>query len=116
VDPSITVNRSPRQKHPASYPRRESTVVGHHRTAVAECREVLGRVEAERGCRAERTDPTAPVPGTVCLRGVLQYRQPVAVGDGPYIVGVDRFSVEVDRDDRLRARRDGVGDTVRVQW
>jgi hypothetical protein len=76
--------------------RREAALGGRH---------VLRRVQAERPV-PERPGHPPPERRAVGLAGVLDHRQPVAVGDRPDHVHVGDQPEQVDRADRPRPRRD----------
>ena len=84
-------------------------------TAVAERAEVLGRVERERPDGAERAR-RAPAPRRPDgLRGVLDDGEVVGVADRAERRHVGALAEEVDRNNGLRALRDGGVDACRVQ-
>ncbi len=87
--------------------RSEFRVAGGHHAALAARAEVLARIEAEAAEVAEAAAAAALVLGAVGLRGVLDDDQAALPRDGEDRVHVGRLAVEVHRDDRLRARRDG---------
>src|SRR5918992_76712 len=80
-------------------------VVGGDDAAFAR-RDLLVGIEAEDRRHAVAADGNALVLGAKGLRGVLDQRQAVPLRDRAQLVELARVAEDVDRDDRLRARRD----------
>jgi hypothetical protein len=79
--------------------------VGDHDPALAGI-DVLAGLEAEAAEVADRAN-RRPLPRrTPRLAGILQYRDPMLSGNLEHAVHVGRLPADVDRDDRLRPRRD----------
>jgi len=79
-------------------------VAGHH-SAVAEAAEVLAREEREAAVVADRADAAALVLRTDRLAGVFDDDEVVLFGDRHDRVHIGGLAEEVDRNDRLGARR-----------
>ena len=90
----------------------EPVVVGRGEAALAG-HQVLRGVQAEHR-RPELAGPAAAVRRAEGLRGVLDDREAVALGDRDERVHVGHEAVQVDGHDRLRARRDRRLDEVGV--
>ena len=93
----------------------EDRVVGGHRAAFAGRAEVLAGVEPEAAEASHRAGAAAAVVGAVRLRRVFDDRDAVAVGDREDGVHRRRLAVEMDRQDRLGARRDRRLESSRVE-
>ena len=85
---------------------RQPRVGGHHRAAVAQRAQVLGREETEGRRIAKRTGLAAVARRAVRLRRVLDQQQPVPPGQRRQRRHVGQLAVQVHRHDRARARSD----------
>ncbi|OPZ76002.1 MAG: hypothetical protein BWY77_02004 [bacterium ADurb.Bin431] len=81
-------------------------VIGDHHTAVAEGAEIFAGIKTEAAIGAEGARLAALILRAVGLAGILNHRQVVAPGDGHHLVHAAAVAVEMDRDDRPRARAD----------
>src|SRR4051812_43249319 len=81
-------------------------VVRNYGATIAVCAEILPRVEAEAAevtdCAAKATFVFSPV----CLCGVFDYAKVVSTRDCQNRIHVRRVTVEMNRDNCLRSRRD----------
>ena len=93
---------------------RRATVVGHDDPGVAVRAEVLRWVEAEGRRVAERAGAPPADARAVRLRGVFDDDEIVPRRDRQHRLDVGRLSVQVDRHDGARARRDGGADRGRI--
>src|SRR5262249_10879928 len=90
-------------------------VVGRDEPTVAEAAEVLGRIEAEAGGRADRAGADAVVFGPNRLARVFyDWNATGGAGDLLDLLHFGALAEEVDRDDRLRVRADFVEHVGRV--
>jgi len=76
-------------------------------SAIAQCAEVLARVEAEAAAEPQRARVALAVAGAVGLGRVLDHRDTVPPADLKERLQVGRLPVEVDRQDRPGAGGDG---------
>ena len=83
-----------------------SRIVRHNRPRLAVRAEVLTRIEAEAAELADAAHAASFVLRAVGLGGVLDHYQAVAIRDLHDRIHVAGLAVEVNRNDRLRARRD----------
>ena len=65
-------------------------------------RDLLVRIEGEDARGAVRADGSASVLSAERFAGILDQREPMAVGERAELVVLARVAVDVDRDDRLR--------------
>jgi hypothetical protein len=79
--------------------------VRRHHAALAR-RHLLVRVEGEDRARAVRAERCTAIDGAERLTRILDEREAVLVRDRAQLVELARVAVDVDRDDRLRPRRD----------
>ena len=87
---------------------RQRIVIGRDRTGIAQCPQILARIEAEAGRIPQMPGLHTIQRASVRLRRIFQYRQPVKPRDGANLRQVTgRPAVQVHDDDRLRAWRDG---------
>ena len=80
--------------------------IGDHRPAFAIGAEVLAGIKAEAAKIADGARAPPLVFGAVRLRGVLDHDEPVSTGDLHDRIHVCDQAVQMDRQDRLRPRRD----------
>lgn len=96
----------------------DARLVDHLRRAgehPALCRgEILGRVEAERGEIAERSDLLPPVGSRYCVGGVLDQVEAALTRQVEQRAHVNRMARIVDWQNRACARRDGLRALLRV--
>ena len=86
--------------------RGERRVVRRHQSGVAERAEVLARKEREAAAVAERSGLTPAIGRADRLTCVFDHRDVARARDLQQRLHVDRLSVQVDRDDRFRTRRE----------
>ena len=84
------------------------------RPSVAECTEILGRVERVSGDRTEAADGLAVARGQVGLAAILDNREAVTIGDAGDRPHVGGLAVQVDRQDRRSPRCHRRRDRCRV--
>ena len=96
-------------------PLRQCVVAGHHRAAIAQRAEVLGREETESRRVAERAGPAPVTQCAMRLRRVLDQQQPVLSGQHLQRRHVGQLAIQMHRHDRARARPDGRRHAGRVE-
>ena len=101
---------SPRRPYSRSSrrPCRDGSVGGDHCARVAECSEILRRIEAERGDVRDHR-------GSVRLRRILDHTQPMLPCQLEQRQHIRLASVEVHGDKRPRPRPHGLGGRARVE-
>ena len=85
---------------------REPAIVGDDRAAIAKRAEILGGIEAECSSHPDRADGPAAGGRQMRLAAVLDDGEVVARGDALDRGHVGGLAVQVDRQDRARARSD----------
>src|SRR3954470_17424422 len=81
--------------------------VRHDGAALSTCAKIFSRIEAEAADVSKGPGAPAAQIRSVGLRGILDHRNPVALGYGENGPHVRQATVEMDWHDRLGSRRDG---------
>src|SRR5262244_1223517 len=81
-------------------------VITHDGARIAKSTQVFSGIEAKAGGVTYRTDASAPPSGAMGLRGIFDHFQSMTFCNFHNRVHFARLPVEMDRNDRLRTRRD----------
>ena len=98
-----------------AHPPGQRIVVGRHRAGVAQCTQVLARVETEAGGMSQAAAALSMVGGAVCLCRVFQHRQAVPFGNGHDRRHVHGAAVQMHHRNGAGAGRDGGSQRIRIQ-
>ena len=98
-----------------AHPPGQHIVVGRHRAGVAQCTQVLARVETEAGGMSQAAAALPIMGGTMCLCRVFQHRQTVPFGNGQDRIHVHGAAVQMHHRNGPGAGRDGRSQRLRIQ-
>ena len=98
-----------------AHPPGQRIVVGRHRAGVAQCTQVLARVETEAGGMSQAAAAPSMVGGAVRLCCVFQHRQAVPFGNGHDRIHVHGTAVQMHHRNGPGTGRDGRSQRIRIQ-